>query len=256
MSTNEVSGKSQPHPESMVFYVASRASLPERVEMWREFRRRWPVNSTWIDHTAESGVPMADLWKRIAGEIRECTALLLFLSVHDLPLKGSLVEVGMALACGKPVRVVCPDVQCRQDLLPIMGSWMDHPLVGWAKSFEQAINQFITTPQPPSKADSAKWGLASQQLNIDFAETRADVEARSLHRVVRAMHDGHCPACGHLGSAESFAMLGRHSCPNPQCGFEITDAEAREALDLFMPAMRRNYEVFVAWRERRRASQA
>lgn len=28
-----------------------------------------------------------------------------------------------------------------------------------------------------------------------------DDEARALHRIVRAMHDGHCPSCGHLAPA-------------------------------------------------------
>ena len=36
--------------------------------------------------------------------------------------------------------------------------------------------------------------------------------ARCLHRVVRAMHDGHCPNCGLLSSASEMEVAGGHEC--------------------------------------------
>lgn len=100
----------------------------------------------------------------------------------------------------------------------------------------------------------------NNELNLDV-----DVgdQARALHRVVRAMHDGHCPSCGYLASSEEFYIKGglspymsvhdehntfeqsRHQCP--RCQFAITDDEAEEALELFLPYLRKSFEVFKQW---------
>ncbi|MCC7419409.1 MAG: hypothetical protein IT428_03920, partial [Planctomycetaceae bacterium] len=69
--------------------------------------------------------------------------------------------------------------------------------------------------------------LNSLNNSIDPAD-----KARALHRVVRAMHDGHCPKCGHLGPSETFwvcafSLLGPGSHKCPECGFFITAEEAR-----------------------------
>jgi len=101
-------------------------------------------------------------------------------------------------------------------------------------------------------------------------------KARALHRVVRAMHDGECPKCGHLGTSESFyypkevtnsgpawscprgiheescrcERLVREACHMcPKCEFTITDTEAEAALKEFHPFMKPNYEIFLEWRE-------
>lgn len=103
------------------------------------------------------------------------------------------------------------------------------------------------------------------------AELALDVsaeDARALHRVVRAMHDGHCPKCGHLGPSESFVggvwrehggeilfkkpwgvswWLGdAHICPS--CEFYILDETAEAALALFQPILHKSLEVFEHWR--------
>lgn len=84
-------------------------------------------------------------------------------------------------------------------------------------------------------------------LNLDVSAE----EARALHRVVRAMHDGHCPKCRTLGTAESFQEPpGGHSCPF--CGFEITHQEEIDALAAFHPYLAKSVEVFEKWREVRR----
>lgn len=76
---------------------------------------------------------------------------------------------------------------------------------------------------------------------------------RILHRVVRAMHDGHCPHCGHIGPSETFAQKtdGRldHTCP--RCAFFLTHEDASEALRVFAPVMRENLEVFLDWKQQR-----
>ena len=85
-------------------------------------------------------------------------------------------------------------------------------------------------------------------------------EARALHRVVRAMHDGHCPQCGCLKPSDAFYVNeiyrwqghdmvlqseGAHVCPD--CGFTITNSEAAAALATFVPFMRKNLTVYKAW---------
>lgn len=85
----------------------------------------------------------------------------------------------------------------------------------------------------------------SKVLNIDPGNEQFEL-ARSLHRVVRAMHDGHCPKCGHLASSMEFEPSpGYHACP--ECEFAITKEEASEALAIFLPYMQKNYNKFVAW---------
>lgn len=89
-------------------------------------------------------------------------------------------------------------------------------------------------------------------------ELQLDVSAegaRALHRVVRAMHDGHCPKCGYLGPADIFwrdnkppntpADEGYHECPI--CHFVVTESVARAALAAFKPHFSKSVEVFERW---------
>jgi len=85
----------------------------------------------------------------------------------------------------------------------------------------------------------------AKELNIDAGTEQFEL-ARALHRVVRAMHDGHCPKCGYLASSMEFEPSeGYHVCP--ECLFAITKEEADEALAMFLPYMQKNYDKFVAW---------
>jgi len=81
--------------------------------------------------------------------------------------------------------------------------------------------------------------------------------ARSLHRVVRALHDGHCPSCGHIfqpheqvASHGVQAYADREQCP--KCKFTITHEEAEAVCKEFAPIMRKNLEVFEEWRANRK----
>lgn len=90
------------------------------------------------------------------------------------------------------------------------------------------------------------------ELNNDVSSE----EARALHRVVRAMHDGNCPKCGIVVDAHemrrtSFAKK-MWKCPN--CSFQILKDEADAAMQAFRPYMLANLEAFEKWRERRRQS--
>lgn len=88
------------------------------------------IVSSWID---EDGVgataSFEDLWRNIDTEIRACRRLVLYAEADDFPLKGALVEVGMALGRGKPVLAVLPGVTLEPRSMRPLGSWAAHPLV-------------------------------------------------------------------------------------------------------------------------------
>lgn len=77
--------------------------------------------------------------------------------------------------------------------------------------------------------------------------------SRILHRVVRSMHDGHCPHCGYLADALRFearplqAEFGAKVCP--RCCFSISLEDSTEALHAFSRYTRRSVIVFEKWRE-------
>jgi hypothetical protein len=112
-------------------YVASRARVPQRPQMWRRLRDRlgWNILSTWIDEADEGATQsFEELWARIEREITASDALMLYARPEDFPLKGALIEVGMALALGKPVAVVLgPGLELEGCTKRPLGSWVDHP---------------------------------------------------------------------------------------------------------------------------------
>lgn len=114
---------------SPLLYVASRASLPARPAMWRALRAMgWRIASTWIDEAGEGQTAdFAELWHRIEEEVRSSDGLILFAARDDFPLKGALIEVGMALGMRKPVAVVLdgPPFLESRSLRPV-GSWLHH----------------------------------------------------------------------------------------------------------------------------------
>jgi ssDNA-binding Zn-finger/Zn-ribbon topoisomerase 1 len=87
-------------------------------------------------------------------------------------------------------------------------------------------------------------GKISEECNLDVD---AGEQARALHRVVRAMHDGHCPKCGCLESADIFMHSTCHGCP--ECGFTISIKEAELALAQFRPYLNKSVEIFEQWRK-------
>lgn len=114
------------------FYVASRASLPDRPHMWRTFRdfHGVSITSTWIDEAGEGETGcFTELWDRITREIAAADRLVLYAEAGDFPLKGALIEVGIALGMGKPVTVCLPDVKLNGRTHRPVGSWIEHRAV-------------------------------------------------------------------------------------------------------------------------------
>jgi hypothetical protein len=91
--------------------------------------------------------------------------------------------------------------------------------------------------------------MTHEQPNSDCTVS----EAMALRVVVLAMHDGNCPKCMHLASADMFQNCqgSGHQCP--KCKFRISAIEADAALAAFSPYMEQNVEMFEAWRKRRQS---
>jgi hypothetical protein len=132
------------------FYAASRASLPERPEMWRRLRDRGVlITSSWIDEAGEGESNcLTDLWDRISREIEDAEALLLYVETEDFPLKGALIEAGMALGMGKRVLIIAPGVELDPRSMRPLGSWVLHPLVSFHHSIRHAVQHFQSTSEP------------------------------------------------------------------------------------------------------------
>lgn len=130
--------------EAKGIYVASRASIPERSAMWREHRGLgWNIISTWIDEAGEGETDsFEDLWLRIRNEIYACEYFILYAERDDFPLKGALVEVGMALAFQKPVIIVLNFEPEGRTYRPI-GSWITHPYVHRVDTIQHALDMAI-----------------------------------------------------------------------------------------------------------------
>lgn len=112
--------------------------------MWRRLRDvGCDIVSTWIDEAgAGETASMSNLWERVTAEIYAASRCVVYVHRDDFPLKGALVEVGMALGTGTPVIVVAPSVPITNDYRPI-GSWLAHPLVTRNVSILDAVGPFL-----------------------------------------------------------------------------------------------------------------
>lgn len=135
------------------FYVASRASVPERGIMWRALRASGvPITSTWIDEDGEGQTDdFGQLWSRIQDEVDRAEALILYVEPGDFPLKGALIEVGMAMAKNKPVGVVAPGVELEARNMRPIGSWAAHPRVWFFETVADAVNALGPFPHSPER---------------------------------------------------------------------------------------------------------
>lgn len=140
-----------PQLQAGPIYIASRASLPERAERWRRLRDEfgWQIVSSWIDEAGEGEtVDFTDLWDRIHREIASSNKLLLYAEPDDFPLKGALIEAGMALALGKPVVVCLPRVLLHKRSMRPVGSWLAHCNVVRRDCLQEALGCVPAVREP------------------------------------------------------------------------------------------------------------
>lgn len=126
---------------NLPIYVASRASVPERGVMWRKFRAGgFRITSSWIDEDGEGqSDDLADLWQRISDEVARAYGVVLYAESNDFPLKGALIEVGIAIGLNKPIIVCLPNVELEPRSCRPIGSWINHPLVSRNDSVHAAM---------------------------------------------------------------------------------------------------------------------
>lgn len=118
-------------------YIASKSEHGPAWQTWRTPLAEMGVEiiSTWIDESCPGETPdMADLWVRCVREVASCD-LLIAVHFEDEVWKGAFVEIGVALAAGRPVYVVGAPP----------GSWVEHPLVAFADDIADAVDDFRQT---------------------------------------------------------------------------------------------------------------
>jgi nucleoside 2-deoxyribosyltransferase len=101
-------------------YVASKS---EHGPFWRKMRTNMAmfggfIVSTWIDERDDEPASTEDLWVRRIEEASRADCVLAFHKKGE-QWKGTYVEIGAALAHGKPVFLVGDP----------LGSWVNHPNV-------------------------------------------------------------------------------------------------------------------------------
>jgi hypothetical protein len=112
-------------------YVASRSKHGATWRRWRD--DGFPIASTWIDESGEGETSdWSDLWSRCVNEARTADACVLYAPLDDGELKGALIEVGGALAAGRPVYFVGDGTARRY-------SWLAHPNVVQCDEIEEAF---------------------------------------------------------------------------------------------------------------------
>lgn len=122
-------------------YVASRASIPGRAEMWQLLRMQgWPITSSWIDEAGEGETSdFTELWDRIMREIAAARKVVLYAEPGDFPLKGAILEAGIALGMGKPVVVCLPGLEVEGRTHRPIGSWIVHRNVSRIDNLHEAM---------------------------------------------------------------------------------------------------------------------
>jgi hypothetical protein len=124
-----------------LIYVASRV---RHAAMWRRHRDAGTnIISSWIDQAGPGETPdIGALWQQIVAEVTLARWLVLYIEPDDFPLKGALVEAGIALGHGREVIVVAPRVELEPVSYRPIGGWCRHPSVRFAGSIGDALNGF------------------------------------------------------------------------------------------------------------------
>lgn len=131
-------------------YVASKSCHgPEWVALrdsWRTLGAPVEIISTWIDEPGDDEVAdLTDLWRRCVNEASRCD-LLIAKHHPDEVWKGAFIEIGAALAFGRPVYVIGDPP----------GSWTHHYGVSRAADVIDALRQF--TERNRSEAEHVDGG--------------------------------------------------------------------------------------------------
>lgn len=216
-------------------YVASRASIPERGQMWRNLRASGiDITSSWIDEDGEGQTDdWGELWQRIEREVKSSQALILYAEPDDFPLKGAFVEAGIALASGIPIFIVAPGVELGSYGCRPIGSWASHPLVSYAPSIGAALDAIrATLPAQSPEVNTGPHPITDARMaedltyvahkpfedttNLQKTQIASPVNVEGLRKWLR--HDGLCGIVGGYGYCTcgldaALASLSRNNAP-------------------------------------------
>lgn len=107
----------------MKIYIASKAN---HRPSWRELRDEgYPINARWIDTddkftVCSDGLNYPVLWEMCHQDIYHADVLVCYAELGERH-KGSLIEIGMALAFETPV-ILCGDTRAFEE----NGTWLNH----------------------------------------------------------------------------------------------------------------------------------
>ena len=74
-------------------------------------------------------------------------------------------------------------------------------------------------------------------------DTMNDQEMRDCYYILRAMHDGACPSCGHMGEEEKFKdRHGNLQCP--ECHFNVLKSQIDRIQEFTSQVLKRRLESF------------
>ena len=119
-------------------YVASKTLY---APMWRELREQgYNIISTWIDEARVGQTKsFADLAVRCIKEASEADITIVF-ALEDEILKGTLAEIGAALASGKQVLVAKIEAEEKYNRMIATSTIIpNHPHVLFVRSLEEAL---------------------------------------------------------------------------------------------------------------------
>jgi hypothetical protein len=111
-------------------YIASKV---KHAHKWKLLQKRGVLfNCAWLNITEEhlNSAAYEKLWDCIIADVKNCAALILYVEKDDV-LKGALIEVGVALACGIPIYVIGE----------APGTWIHSARVVQCISIEDALNR-------------------------------------------------------------------------------------------------------------------
>lgn len=121
-------------------YVASKM---DHRGLFKDLRRKWraqgvQIVSSWIDagpnHDRLTPLAYAGAWIDNYREITAAKAVLCYGEARDGPLRGALVEAGIAMGQHKPVVIVGPID------FTSWGTWQYHPLVHFCINLEASLH--------------------------------------------------------------------------------------------------------------------
>lgn len=178
-------------PDCGGVYVASRTA---HAGLWKALREAGaPIISTWIDEAGDGETLRYDeFWSRIRDEISRCRCLIFYIAgVQDFPMKGALIEAGIALALDKPVYVVIKDVMLESRSLRPVGTWLHHPLVTQFETLPLAMKGAF--PHWP-RAQTATEEALKRRHRTTLASLRGTAEGarqgRTSEEIVEASRAG------------------------------------------------------------------